>query len=812
MEQTTGANWWRIPLEMQQLPQWTLAGPDKAPYCLGAKGLYHASPTKGPWHTFEDACKYAHQNKCGIGFIITDSDPYTCIDMDVKDIRSRDKDDQPLQKEQLTPIEALKFYAGTVDFANSYTEFSASGKGLHTWVLGDIGAGRRGKGFEVYSRERFIICTGNPVSELKYHIIDGIVFPQPIHRNQLPIADGTAILGSLVSELGPIHAVIDLVEVEQELTDSQIYERATGANNSHKFVQLCEGHWQQYGFPSQSEADLALMSMFTFYSTSNEQCRRLFRETMLGSRDKAIKDDVYLDRTLKVIRSRQEKANGEIERARISAEAMIRNTKEKALKNEKPNPNLNPIVKQYIKTLDQKRLTADQPSTELQYHPPEVEGLEWPPGLVGAIAGFIYQSAPRPVKEVAIVAALGLMAGISGKAYNIGQTGFNLYIILIAQSAIGKEAMHSGIGHILNSPCGHAVSRFVDYTDYVSGPALTKAVSNFSSFVNVSGEWGKKLSRMADDKKEGAMQQLRTVMTHLYQKSGSSSVVGGLGYSDDKRDVSSVKGVAYSMIGETTPDTFYDSLTQSMMGDGFLSRFNIIEYEGERPPQNKTPMMDVPSDISNALSAIATHCAQIVGHPGIAATQVKMEPEAEKLIEDFNLYCDTKIREAGKDESIRQIWNRAHLKVIRVAGVLAVSDNYQTPVVSTVHAKWALHLIEKDAGSMLNKILSGDIGADDHARFKKLMMLCQSYVTGKISQGYRYNKKMIKNSVITRQYLQTRTSQLRCFTDYRMGATMGMDHSVKSAVESGYLREVAKDTAIKEYNFHGRCFEIIDLP
>src|ERR1700733_5012023 len=73
-----------------------------------------------------------------------------------------------------------------------------------------------------------------------------------------------------------------------------------------------------------------------------------------------------------------------------------------------------------------------------------------PPGIMGEIAKYVYDQSPRPVKEIALVAAIGLFAGICGRAYNTHTgAGLNLYLTLIAKTATGKEAMSSGTSKLL---------------------------------------------------------------------------------------------------------------------------------------------------------------------------------------------------------------------------------------------------------------------------------------------------------------------------------------------------------------------------
>jgi hypothetical protein len=793
----------KIPEELRWNRNWLLAGPDekgsyKAPYSFNSKAIFHVKPTETTnCKDIETIIEASVLHKpCGIGFLLSDTDIYTCIDLDVKNINN-----EP-DHAKWTSQEVINRHWKIIEKFDSYTERSASGQGFHIWVRGDIGSGCRRDGVEVYSRERFIVCTGD-------------VF---IDKD---IEDRQELLNILVAEIRSAAAPkIELIDLEETESDHVIFERARNADNSDKFIALCNGDWS--GYPSQSEADLALLSIFTFYSKSNSQVRRLFRQTKLADRPKARKNDSYLNRTLKLIRSRE--ANEEIiDAASVAAGKQLLAT----LLANKHSPVTHPLAPfpqaqtgilagtndsedefEYAEGIGSNFSSA----LDIETPPTNEIGLQWPPGMAGALAYYIYQGSPRPVKEVSIVAALGLMAGISGKAFCIPQSGLNIYLVLVAKSAIGKEAMHSGIANVLGFlrdavPNGMS---FVDFTDYASGPALAKAVASNPCFVNVSGEWGRKLRRLGqEDGRDGPMQQLRTVMTNLYQKSGPKSVVGGIGYSDKEKNIASVSGVSYSMIGETTPSTFYDSLTETMMEDGFLSRFTIVEYTGNRPEDNTHVVKEPSWMLKESLCSLTTRSIDL--NARFQTQEVLKGPEATRLLGDFNKECDLHIN-SSDDEGFRQMWNRAHLKAYRIAALLAVGDNHTFPVIDQEQATWAIDLIRRDIAVMSRRINSGDVGVGDAPREKKILSLIEKFLREPTPASYGVPVKMREASVVPRKYLQICTQKSGAFTSHRNGQNAALDASLKSLMDSGYLSEMPKEKALLEFGFQGKCFRVINIP
>lgn len=439
-----------------------------------------------------------------------------------------------------------------------------------------------------------------------------------------------------------------------------------------------------------------------------------------------------------------------------------------------------------------------------------------PPGFVGALAQFFYQQAPLPVPEVAIVGALGLMAGLCGKAWHIPASGLNLYIVLVARSAIGKEAMHSGIDKIVYAAIPHCpqFGKFVDYSEYVSGPALIKACAGNSCFVNVTGEIGHKFLEMADAKSGSPMRGYRKQLTTLYSKSAPQSVVGGLGYSNRDNNVEALTSVAYSLIGETTPGTFYESITDSMLADGFLSRFCIIEYTGDRPDKNETPLQYPDQRLLANLVTIARKADNLIALG--QSQEVTFSDDAQAMLVHFDRECVSEIRTAADDERVRAVWNRAHLNALRVAALLAVGDNYNSPTVNEDHAAWAIALMRHGTSAVLTRLRAGEVGeGSDGGRERKVLELCCEFLLlpegHKKLQDYKRGTDMQQAGIVPRRFLQQRTQRLSAFENHKLGHTAALNMAIKTAITNGNLMGVKKDALVEQFNFHGEAYRVLNL-
>lgn len=246
--------WQRIPAELRQRPQWCItpgSDGDKAPRTI--TGGHASSTDSNTWTDFDTACREASMRGWHIGYMLHESDPFACIDLDVK-VETTEADVQRLHS--------------IIENLDSYTERSRSGRGWHVLVEANIGKGRRREGVEVYSQERFIICTGE-------------VFR---HR---PIEQRQDILNNMVSQM-----VSDQPHSFELWGEDQVdwSAAARAAEDQGELGRLFCGDWVGR-YQSQSEADLALVRLLVPLTDSPLECWRTFRLSKLGAREKARRPD-----------------------------------------------------------------------------------------------------------------------------------------------------------------------------------------------------------------------------------------------------------------------------------------------------------------------------------------------------------------------------------------------------------------------------------------------------------------------------------------------------------------------------------------
>jgi putative DNA primase/helicase len=156
----------------------------------------------------------------------------------------------------------------------SYTEISPSGTGLHIFYKGEMPAkGNKNTktGVEMYAHSRYFTMTGERLPGTPDYIAEDNGALAWIHENYIKSKKrrGKSKKDRKNFKLEP-------------LTDEEILEKARTAENHKEFDLLWEGKWQEAGYPSQSEADLALCCMLAFWSGKNkEQMDRLFRNSGL---------------------------------------------------------------------------------------------------------------------------------------------------------------------------------------------------------------------------------------------------------------------------------------------------------------------------------------------------------------------------------------------------------------------------------------------------------------------------------------------------------------------------------------------------
>ena len=255
-----------IPHELQAYAQWVVwriqdrdGKPTKVPFQTNNLNAHAKCNDPKTWSVFKETIPTVQRNPTvGLGFVFSQEDPFTGIDLD----KCRDP-----QTGKLDP-----WAEQIVTDLNSYTEVSPSGTGVHILVKGKLPPGSRRKGqIEMYESHRFFCMTGQHMPET----------PQSIESRQAQLDTlHSQVFPKRGPELGERNE-LPLNTSGSMLSDDELLLKARQSKHGKAFKQLYEGYWQDR-YRSQSEADLALCGQLAFWTGGHlEQMDRLFRASGL---------------------------------------------------------------------------------------------------------------------------------------------------------------------------------------------------------------------------------------------------------------------------------------------------------------------------------------------------------------------------------------------------------------------------------------------------------------------------------------------------------------------------------------------------
>jgi hypothetical protein len=788
-----------IPLELRELNQWVCWRLEfEAPMLKPTKVPYTPRPNCGmanvmkpeTWGTFEQATgaplncvepakpgtPVSQTGFTGIGFVFTKNDPYAGVDCD--DCKG-DADIYEFQRE-------------IYNRCNSYAEYSPSGNGIHIIVKATVPTGRRRNFVEIYPHARFFTMTGN-------------VF------NNAPIRDCQKVIDEVYNKMAK--DIKPLIEVEpdkeQSVEDEDVINRGKSAVNGEKFTDLWEGNWQKY-YPSQSEADFALIDMLAFYTKYIPQIRRLFRMSMLGQRDKANRDD-YLDYMVEKAFDRQLPPVDISNLAQIVGDNLRADVANAVAGAKAPEPGKAEAVAATATatSLGQTQALVGRP---VMPERPELVNI-FPPGILGEIAQYFYSVAPRPAEDLALAGAIAYLAGVTGRSYNISGTGLNQYILMLAPTGVGKDAVASGISK-LNAAILPTCPSIIDFKgpgELVSAPGLIKWFTDKKkSFVCVLGEFGKKMKEMSGPHANAHLIGLSRVILQMYSKSGAGEVFDPMAYSDKDKNTASLRAPALTIFGESVPDSFYESLDESMIGDGLLPRFMVFESNGHRPYLNKNQNLLPPIGLTSRMNDLAAHCLALNSRD--VAQDVEIARDAEEKLDEYDIWTTDQINGVNADV-IRHLWNRAHLKAMKLAALRAVGENYLKPVITLEQAMWAIEMTNQQTTRLIAKFETGQVGSGVNSgeikQIAEVIKTMREFVTDHekfVKYGGRLD--MIQKEVIPHSIISRKVNCLAAFRNDRMGQKFALKRAIDTLLEADDIREVGSKQMMEMFGSKPKAYVI----
>lgn len=341
----------------------------------------------------------------------------------------------------------------------------------------------------------------------------------------------------------------------------------------------------------------------------------------------------------------------------------------------------------------------------------KLENIPWPPGLLGQLAEDAHKMQIYQYREVAVVSAIGLVAGICGRKFNVSNTGLNVYLTLIMDTGMGKDSIvkfiTKALFDVVDEGDGLATSSFLGKSKFTGSKAIVNRMKNALSQISVFTEAG-----LLMQTKSGDQSGLLRALLDIYTKSGSNDIFVGAEYSDEDKSVPNLRAPALSIINESTADSLQQAFRDNNSIDsGHLPRQSIYRVVGDKPYRNwEAGNASISDNCMEKLRELASKCSKVqaVADPkswhfyfdeGIGERALALE---KFYTDEYNMY-------RGINNTKANMASRMPLKALKFAAIASVFNHHEL-VIKEAEWEWAEALVKYEYDGVENFFVSAGTG------------------------------------------------------------------------------------------------------
>jgi len=328
---------------------------------------------------------------------------------------------------------------------------------------------------------------------------------------------------------------------------------------------------------------------------------------------------------------------------------------------------------------------------------PDAFILESEPGMLGDIARWSQACAYRPVREFAQPAAVAVLATIFGRRWATPTgLGLNLYIAAIAETGGGKDALleaprrliaDAGFRHLLGPH------------DFASDAAIEKSLRVRPSQLMPLDEFGKLAQAMMGRNAPAFAKLAAKVLLEIYSRSQPGSEWTGKARASDDYDAAAdpIRCPTLTILGVSTPEGFFDGMSQQNLEDGFLNRLTVVRGGRAGPRQRDPARLTPPQALIDSLRT-SFEASQPSGNLAGTATRDPYTAPSIRFAEwGEGGVAALEVVEAWEDDAREAgrhgVAGRAAEQTLKIATLRALARCPNEPAVAAEDVRWAFEMV-----------------------------------------------------------------------------------------------------------------------